>query len=295
MKQILPMISIGVPVYNGADYVQEALDSLLSQTYIDFELIISDNASTDNTPMICEEYAKRDQRIHYIRQSENIGAVKNFKFVLDRAQAKMFMWAAHDDLWSPDYLANAIKLLADESVDFVFPTFRLKSISFLIEKIFDPEIFRFIESTDRKTRVLNFIALHFLSHSANIVYSLFRTEFIRKAWICQDVGNDGVLGAVLLGRGRGALNSSLFFKRYPTIWPGALLTVFSIVAGWVKRRDVLAITRSNIATARQRLLNLFSEYEREINMIYDNYHPVFYGRRYRVCSIESSHEDSSTR
>jgi len=72
-----------MPVYNGEKYIREALDSLLAQTFTDFELIISDNASTDGTQVICEEYAARDPRIRYVRQRENRGAVANFRFVLD--------------------------------------------------------------------------------------------------------------------------------------------------------------------------------------------------------------------
>jgi glycosyltransferase involved in cell wall biosynthesis len=90
----VPAISIGMPVYNGEKYIREALDSLLAQTFTDFELIISDNASTDSTSNICKEYAIRDSRIRYIRQHKNIGAIANFKFLLEQASGDFFMWAA---------------------------------------------------------------------------------------------------------------------------------------------------------------------------------------------------------
>lgn len=106
------MISIGMPVYNGEKYIKEALDSLLSQTYRDFELIISDNASTDSTQSICESYAIKDKRIRYIRQKNNIGPAANFKYVLDQASSEYFMWAAHDDIWSN----NWIEVLLDELI-----------------------------------------------------------------------------------------------------------------------------------------------------------------------------------
>jgi len=110
-----PLVSIGMPVYNGARYIREALDSLLGQTFTDFELIISDNASTDSTEAICREYAAKDQRIRYIRQSHNLGASGNFKFVLDQALGEYFMWAAHDDKWSSNYLLEAKKSLEKTS------------------------------------------------------------------------------------------------------------------------------------------------------------------------------------
>lgn len=93
-----PQVSIGMPVYNGERFIREAIDSLLAQTFTDFELIISDNASTDQTGTICQEYAKKDSRIRYVRQANNMGASANFKFVLDEAVGEYFMWAAADDL-----------------------------------------------------------------------------------------------------------------------------------------------------------------------------------------------------
>jgi glycosyltransferase involved in cell wall biosynthesis len=100
-----PLVTIGLPVYNGEKYLSLALDSLLAQTFTDFELVISDNYSTDGTEKICKEYAKKDERIKYYRQSENIGIFKNFLFVKNKGvKSKYFMWAAHDDLWDKDWL-----------------------------------------------------------------------------------------------------------------------------------------------------------------------------------------------
>src|SRR5690606_34223573 len=81
-----------------------ALDSLLAQTFTDFELIISDNASTDGTQSICESYASRDPRVRYIRQARNIGAARNHNYTVEVARGELFKWAAHDDLYSPRFL-----------------------------------------------------------------------------------------------------------------------------------------------------------------------------------------------
>jgi len=107
-----PTVSIGMPVYNGEKYIREALNSLLAQTFTDFELIISDNASTDDTEAICREYVARDPRVRYVRQSENRGAMANFQFVLDEAGGEYFMWAAADDRWDPDWLAALLSQLS---------------------------------------------------------------------------------------------------------------------------------------------------------------------------------------
>lgn len=121
MSKRTPLVSIGVPVYNGEATLRSALDSMAQQSFTDFELIISDNASTDKTAAICQEYACKDQRIRYIRQSENIGAALNFKFVLDQALAPYFMWAACDDVRSPDFLEENIRFL-EEHQDYVAST-----------------------------------------------------------------------------------------------------------------------------------------------------------------------------
>ncbi len=109
-----PAVSIGMPVYNGAGFIRDALDSLLAQTFTDFELIISDNASTDDTQAICAAYAARDPRIRYIRQPRNQGGVPNFLYVLQQARGDYFMWAAHDDIWAPDWLDVLIAGLGPE-------------------------------------------------------------------------------------------------------------------------------------------------------------------------------------
>lgn len=121
-----PALSIGMPVFNGESNIREALDSLLVQTFIDFELIISDNGSTDGTEMICREYAAKDPRIRYVRQSENRGMLFNFLFVLDEAQGKFFMWAAHDDIWAPNWVETMLQngdtgILAFGRVVFIRP------------------------------------------------------------------------------------------------------------------------------------------------------------------------------
>ncbi|ADR19063.1 glycosyltransferase family 2 protein [Calditerrivibrio nitroreducens] len=105
-----PQVSIGMPVYNGAKFISEALDSLLAQTFTDFELIISDNASTDETEAICREYAAKDKRIRYIRQRENLGAAANFKYVLDQAEGEYFMWAAADDVWDKKWIEKLLPI-----------------------------------------------------------------------------------------------------------------------------------------------------------------------------------------
>jgi glycosyltransferase involved in cell wall biosynthesis len=106
-----PRLSIGLPVYNGERYLGEALDALLAQSFTDFELIISDNASTDRTEEICRRYLARDGRIRYFRQPVNLGAAPNHNFVARQARGEYFKWASHDDLYAPDLLLRCVEVL----------------------------------------------------------------------------------------------------------------------------------------------------------------------------------------
>lgn len=106
-----PRVSIGLPVYNGAEYIRECLDSILAQTYTDFELIISDNGSTDGTEAICRAYAARDPRIRYVRSESNRGATWNFNNTVHLARGVYFKWIGHDDMILPTYLERTVALL----------------------------------------------------------------------------------------------------------------------------------------------------------------------------------------
>lgn len=106
-----PRVSIGLPVYNGAGYLRQAVESLLSQTFTDFELILCDNGSTDQTQSICTAFAARDPRVRYHRSDRNLGAAANFNTAFRLARGQYFKWAAHDDLHAPAYLAQCVAAL----------------------------------------------------------------------------------------------------------------------------------------------------------------------------------------
>ncbi|HEX5671565.1 MAG TPA: glycosyltransferase family 2 protein [Acidimicrobiia bacterium] len=102
-------VSVGVPVFNGANYLRVALDSLLSQTFSDLEVIIADNASTDETDQIGRAAAASDSRVTYHRHADNIGAAANFNFTLERASGEFFMWSPHDDVRHPQFVEKAVE------------------------------------------------------------------------------------------------------------------------------------------------------------------------------------------
>jgi len=170
----VPQVSIGVPVYNGEPFIREALDSLLAQTFTDFELIISDNASTDRTEAICREYAAKDERIRYVRQAEHCGAMANFQFVLDEAVGEYFMWAAADDIFYEIHLNRMVQLLTDSNCTLVAS--RPEHMELSTRKPF--QMREIPKGTFTKSKQKDFIALMRLHHwhyaKACLLYGLYR-------------------------------------------------------------------------------------------------------------------------
>jgi len=106
-----PRLSVGIPVYNGHNYLAGSIEALLGQSYEDFELIISDNASTDDTADICRSYKQEDSRIRYFRQEHNIGGAPNHNFLVEQARGELFKWASDDDLYARDLLKQCVDAL----------------------------------------------------------------------------------------------------------------------------------------------------------------------------------------
>jgi glycosyltransferase involved in cell wall biosynthesis len=107
----MAVVSVGVPVFNGEEYIKQSLDSLLAQTLTDFEIVISDNASTDRTPEICRSYEDTDRRVRYFRNDRNIGAAPNFNRVVELAIAPLVHCGACDDLYDPHFLERCVEVL----------------------------------------------------------------------------------------------------------------------------------------------------------------------------------------
>jgi glycosyltransferase involved in cell wall biosynthesis len=109
--QRIPKLGIGIPVYNGENFLEDALNSLLDQTFQDFEMFISDNGSTDKTEKICRKYSESDSRIHYTRYEQNRGVTWNFNNVFRLSRNEYFKWAPHDDLYHPTFLEKCTDVL----------------------------------------------------------------------------------------------------------------------------------------------------------------------------------------
>ena len=195
-----PLVSVGLPVFNGSNYVALAIESVLHQTLTDFELIISDNASTDDTEAICRRYAAADPRIRYYRNASNIGASANFNRSFALASGKYFKWAAHDDTLAPTYLERCAATL-EANPDAVL----CQSLVQLIDAdgksvgVYDSEL----QGADSASPSVRFAALVISTHWCTESFGLIRAEALaRSRLIAPYFASDRALCAelALLGR-----------------------------------------------------------------------------------------------
>ncbi len=213
MNSNLPIVSIGLPVFNGEDYLEAALESLLTQTFTDFELIISDNASTDRTAAICEAYAAKDARIRYHRNDYNIGAAENFNRVFHLSRGKYFKWAAHDDLCAPTFLERCIEILEqDSSVVLCAPKTGRIDWAGNAQPTKQDEA-RHLDSWQAPDRFRAIVLHTFWSYE---LFGLIRSAALRKVRLQRsNYGTDRVILAELSLHGRFMLiPETLFFRRF---------------------------------------------------------------------------------
>lgn len=169
-----PKVTIGMLAYNGEKTIEKAINSLLSQTFKDFELIISNDASNDKTGSICEKFALKDSRINYIYQDKNIGEFPNSVFLLNKAKGKYFMWHADDDWRSPDFLMTNVIAL-DQNSRFVAST---SPSCYEDEENMKNKHVKFSLEGTVKERYKVFLQNAWKSHG--IYYSLMRTKIAKQ-------------------------------------------------------------------------------------------------------------------
>ncbi|MGR9115421.1 MAG: glycosyltransferase family 2 protein [Gammaproteobacteria bacterium] len=208
----MPAVSIGMPVYNGENFLESSLSSLLAQSFKDFELIISDNGSTDRTEAICRAYAASDPRIRYHRSEANRGAAWNFNNVAALACGEFFMWAAHDDWWAPEYVARCVEtLVRNKEVILCYTAMReidengaiVKSIS-VIPQMESPKPYERFSASWRSPP-------HFF------VFGLIRSDALRKTRLIGNFSSSDRIMAghlALLGPFHGIRDYLFFYRKH---------------------------------------------------------------------------------
>jgi glycosyltransferase involved in cell wall biosynthesis len=204
-------VSIALPVYNGERYLSQAISSILAQSYRDFELIISDNASTDGTEDICRAFEAQDRRVRYLRQPRNVGASPNFNICFALASGEYFKWAAHDDYMEAEYLAECVKAL-DADPDAVLCQSLVRLVDDQDRLI---EVHRPIEPAAASSRPSERFAARMRNPRCLDIWGVIRTKALRDSVLIGSyIGMDRTLLLELALRGRFALiDKPLFTNR----------------------------------------------------------------------------------
>jgi len=196
-----PKLTIGLAIYNGEKFVRDKLENILSQTFSNFEIIISDNASTDKTQEICNEFLKNDKRIQYFRQKTNIGGIQNFIFVISKAKTEYFVVTSADDKWDKNFLSKNIQVLEENNsivgsigkIEF-FPTkfdvYKSQPEDIMFKKYYNRLRSYFThhgsDSITGKTfeeRASRYLQLLKTQNPSYDMYAVFRTDALQKSMI----------------------------------------------------------------------------------------------------------------
>lgn len=203
-----------MPVYNGDLFLKEALDSIVNQTFKDFELIISDNGSTDRTQEICKTYAANDQRIRYYRNEQNLGAGWNFNRVFELSTGEYFKWACHDDLCAPEFVKQCIEVLEhNPSVVLCYPkTIIIDEHGQHIEKYFDGFNLRSPRPHERFEQYHNLVRY---GHGCHPFFGVIRANILKTTSLVGSYPSSDLvlLGALALHGEVFEIPEYFFFKR----------------------------------------------------------------------------------
>lgn len=189
-----PRLTIGLPIYNGEQLLPQAIESLLTQKYDDFEVVISDNASVDGTPELCAAYAAQDPRIRYVRNERNLGSIPNFNKLVGLARGEYFKWAAHDDWCEPEFVGRCVEVLdADPGVVLCHAkAIRVDEAGDTLVVDLDPLDVRSPDPAERFRQVL------WSMKAIYPIYGVIRTEALRRTQLFRShSGSDRILLAEL--------------------------------------------------------------------------------------------------
>jgi glycosyltransferase involved in cell wall biosynthesis len=269
----LPLVSIGIPVYDAESTIASCIESALAQNYMNLEILISDNASTDATSQICKKYQRSDNRIRYFKQDQNIGALNNFNFVLEESNGVYFRWLGSDDVISSNSISESIKSL-ERNANFVAcaaPTF------FDYEYINGQNPIEFKLEGSQYLRIQNFFRQPGRSHG--LTYSLIKRDLLlRYPLLGKDFfGWDWCLVLFLLSNGsitfahsaslilgsNGASSTNAIYDHYglkglKRVFPFLKFTAMTIYSGGAWTKGARALLYLNLVVFN--LMNLLKEF-----------------------------------
>ena len=219
-----PKISIGIPVYNGEKFIRKCIESVLQQTYKNFELIISDNASTDSTSKICEEYLRKDNRITFVRQNKNMGQNWNFNFLLEKANGEYFVWVAVDTIILPEFIEKNIAVLESQDktvgciskikIDHTYVD-KFKTEKEILKKV--GLVYRPYDTLPITGNYMERIRKYLKHFPWEMFYSVYRTEALRKSFVHDFfIGHDAGLVLSVLKHGEIQVINQFLLESFPS-------------------------------------------------------------------------------
>ena len=165
-----PLVSIGMPLYNGNRYIKQSIQAILHQSHANLELIISDDSSEDNSFQILQEFTIKDTRIKLF-QHKHLGSIQNFNFVLEKASGEYFIWAAQDDIHHQDFVESLLSLmLQDATVSLVMSDYRNLHTN-KTYKIYEPPLFKIAACNES-------LEYYLKTHNLSLFYGMFRTKIL---------------------------------------------------------------------------------------------------------------------
>ena len=219
-----PKISVGIPVYNGEKFIRKSIESVLQQTYRNFELIISDNASTDSTSDICTEFLTKDSRIKFVRQDKNMGAGWNLNFLLEKANGEYFVWVAADTIILPGFIEKNIAVLESQDktvgciskikIDHTYVD-KFKTEKKILKKF--GLVYRPYDTLPITGNYMERIRKYLKHFPWEMAYSVYRTEALRESFVHDFfVGFDASLALNVLKHGEIQVINEFLIESFPT-------------------------------------------------------------------------------
>ena len=218
------LVTIGIPVYNGELSIKKCIESVLSQTYENFELIISDNASTDSTPDICKEFLKKDDRITFVRQNENMGQNWNFNFPLEKANGEYFVWLVADAILLPEFIEKNIAALESQDkavgciskikIDHTYVD-KFKTEKDILKKV--GLVYRPYDTLPITGNYMERIRKYLKHFPWEMFYSVYRTEALRESFVHDFfIGHDAGFVLNVLKHGEIQVVNQFLLESFPS-------------------------------------------------------------------------------
>ena len=224
MSYSTPKISIGIPVYNGEKFIRKCIESVLQQTNRNFELIISDNASTDSTPEICKEFLNKDDRISFVRQDKNMGQNWNFNFPLEKANGEYFVWLVADTILLPEFIEKNIAVLESQDntvgciskikIDHTYVD-KFKTEKKILKKF--GLVYRPYDTLPITGNYMERIRKYLKHFPWEMFYSVYRTEVLRESFVHDFfIGHDAGLALNVLKHGEIQVVNQFLLESFPS-------------------------------------------------------------------------------